>query len=226
MKTYEFLDEIPAFSSLTDTEIQELSSRIYREHIPSNKVIQLQGDTERQVLAVLIGGRANGLLYTEDGREVLIELLGPGDIWGECSLVPEIAIPAPWSVVTTQPSTFLFIPASELSRLFRSNPTFGLSLYSMVVSRLIHISHGMHHLIQPRGEDRIIGFLQRLAQLHGKKDDKGVLLLEPVSHRTIAGSCGLTRETVTRLLSRLKNEGRVKKLDNGWWVANNPEPLP
>ena len=74
-------------------------------------------------------------------------------------------------------------------------------------------------LVFEKGEQRIVGYLQSLAARHGATSQNGAIVPIALTHQTIADNCGLTRETVSRAMSRLDESGAVRKTDQGWFVA-------
>ena len=81
-----FLKRVPLFSGLTDSQIERLAAGSVRRSFPKGRTIVAEGEPS-QSLYVLLSGRAKVQRSDTEGKEVILAVLGPGDFFGEVSLL-------------------------------------------------------------------------------------------------------------------------------------------
>jgi len=154
----------------------------------------------------------------EDGREVIVELSGPGNVIGEAALIE--GAPYGAAAVCVHPSAALAIPREDAIAFVAAQPA--------AVRNVVALLHGSVRRAQQRVEDmavfgarqRIARFLLRLADWTGRADDAGVLVPLALSRQEIAALAGTTVETAIRVMSELRRQGLVKSARRGFLVSD------
>ena len=91
---------------------------------PKNSVLLDEGD-RTDVLYLVRTGRVKIFVADENGRELLLNVIGPGEYFGEIALDGG---PRSAAAVTLEPCTLLVIPGADVKRLLKADPEFALSL--------------------------------------------------------------------------------------------------
>ena len=101
-----FLKRVALFSGLTDSQIERLAAGSVRRSFPKARTIVAEGEPS-QSLYVLLSGRAKVQRSDTEGKEVILAMLGPGECFGEMSLIDDH--PRSASVITVESCDFMSI---------------------------------------------------------------------------------------------------------------------
>ena len=198
------LSAVPLFSDLTDKELDFLASvarsmtfrkgaRIFEEGAPAD------------CCYVLTSGRAKVVLDSEDGVEILLGDVSPGDLVGEVALLDGFTRSA--ALIATEASHLIRIPAAAFDTL-RSNLSFERKLVARVTSALRDTNEHVRRVSTGPSITRVAWCLGRIARREGKRDGKAMIIPKK-PHQELAGMAGCTRETVSRALGALKRKKYV-----------------
>ncbi len=114
-----FLRRVPLFSSLADAQLDTLSSGSTRRSFPRNRTIVSEGEPS-QSLYLMLAGRAKVQRSDAEGKEVILAVIGPGEFFGEMSLIDEA--PRSASVITVEPCDFIAIQKDSFKGSARACP--------------------------------------------------------------------------------------------------------
>ena len=208
------LEGVPFFSCLSPAEVREIE-RYCRVHEfgTDEKIIQ-QGEEYTDVY-ILVIGKAHVLNYSETGRAISYATLSEGDIFGELAAIDDLPRSA-W-VWTMTPCTVVAMPGSVFRDLVTSHPDLSLALLRKLAG-IIRI--GDERIVDVGllgAEQRVCIELIRMAAPDPAKP-KGLIISPFPTHATIADVIGLTRETVSRVLSRLRQERIIRRKDETLYI--------
>lgn len=208
-----FLTDIPIFRSLDTPESERLSGLAIRKRFPPDSILQLEGHAA-EFFAVQTRGLAKAILIRPDGGEILLHFCVPGDFFGESNICDKTA--PGHSIAVIETAEYLFFSAVEIAELIQSNGRFALDLFSYQTRRLADTQERLRVALYERGSGKVMQYFAGLAKQFGVACEDGIHLPVKISHQTVADSCGLARETVTRLLAELKRRKKVVRTDDGW----------
>ncbi len=205
MATHEALDtlrSIPLFSSVHDEDLEQLASHLIERRFPRNTTIVEEG-LAGDYMYVIREGRVKVTKLSEDGREKILEFLEAGAFFGEMSLLDRA--PRSASVKTLKPVRLLALSRTDFLNLLRKSPDLALAVIQELSRRLRTVDDQASALSFQRVKDRTKGLLERLARdVH----QGGAHRITPaLTHQQIADMIGTSRETVTRVVKELKQEG-------------------
>jgi CRP/FNR family transcriptional regulator len=140
-----------------------------------------------------------------DGKVYILNLLYPGNIFGEAALYEEGVYS--YSAVAREPSQVWRITWDDLQWLSTKDCDFSLFLIRLVVRRLDQAYYKDRCIAGEKVEKRVACILMKMLKERGLDDKCGLVIDTPLTNRDIAGLVGSTEETVSRILSRLKKEG-------------------
>ncbi|MCA9048387.1 MAG: Crp/Fnr family transcriptional regulator, partial [Planctomycetaceae bacterium] len=93
---------------------------------------------------------------------------------------------------------------------------FATELFTRQSRQLGILQQRLRDVVYERGDARILRYFEALALQIGVESPEGVFIDSRVTHQTIADTCGLARETVSRLLTNLKQRGQLFRTADGW----------
>jgi CRP/FNR family transcriptional regulator len=133
------------------------------------------------------------------GKESVIHIFGPGEIFAEVVLAGSEAYPVNAQALTD--ATLAFFPKANLLNLLKRNPDFGLNLIGLLCVRLKSLLKTIENLTLKEAGERLIAYLWELTE-EGKKEE----LTLSIPKSQLALLLGITPETLSRILQRLKEE--------------------
>jgi CRP/FNR family transcriptional regulator, cyclic AMP receptor protein len=194
------------FEGLPEESVQLATGHaVIRTH-PANQIILLENDWGGSVYFILEGW-VKIRTYNLDGKEVTLNILGPGELFGEMAPLEEI--PRSTDVLTLVSTVVANIPAQDFVKLLNSEPQAGIRLAQLMGRRLRQVNRRLR-LRESDSTSRIADVLLFLADGQGKRSEQG-LEIPNLPHRELSSLSGLARETVTRVLSKLEKKGLIQK---------------
>ena len=159
--------------------------------------------------------------YTADGDEVVMSLLGEGDIFGEMSALDGATRSA--DVVALTPLNLVKLRAAPFTALLQQSATFAIALARLEASRL----RDLNQRFALQSGDATTRLLDALAYLARKSSAKGepTAVIPLLAQREIALVAGLARETASRTLSKLRTRGTVTATESGALQLADLQPL-
>lgn len=199
------LRAIPLLNGLDDQTLADLARHLVVRRANRREFVVMKGDPG-DTLLFLFAGRMQVVDVTEDGREVGLNMLNPGDHFGEMSVIDGRTRSA--SVVAIQPSLIALLGKTHALRLFFGNPLVAERLLRLMVSRLRVASSFRAILSIPNAFQRVFAMLHRLA----REVPGGLIVIDPLpTQQEIAIMINTSRETVSRALNALIEQGIVEK---------------
>jgi CRP/FNR family transcriptional regulator, cyclic AMP receptor protein len=201
-KSSSMLKTIPLFSTLSEDELSIVKGLSVERSYPKGAIILSEGDIGDSLYAIG-SGKVKVYIGDSDGREIILKLLGPGDFFGELSVIDKR--PRSASVITIEPSTFRILSERAFEECISRMPSIAK-----------HIMQGLAHRV--RDADRKIGSLglldvygrvaRTLEDLAVESNGKRVVI-EKISQQDLANMVGASREMVNRILKDLAERGFI-----------------
>ena len=196
----------PFFQGLPQTAIDlALTHLVTRTH-PANQVILLENDWGGSVYFIAQGW-VKIRTYNLEGKEVTLNILGKGELFGEMAALDEV--PCSTDVITLTGTIIGSMPSQDFVKLLQTEPMAGVRLSQLMARRLRQVNRRLR-LRESDSQSRVADTLIFLAEGQGIKGDSGIEI--PIlPHRELSSLSGLARETVTRVLNRLEKKGLIKR---------------
>ena len=201
-----FLRQVALFAGLEDDQLRTLAKVTVTRTFPKESFIIL-ADEEGDALFVIAKGQVKVSLVSEDGREVILSLLGPGAVFGELSLLD--GKPRSANVVATEDTELVMLRRSDFLQLLHRVPQIAISLLAELAARLRKTDRKIEGLALLDVTSRISETLLQLASEQGNDTPQGVMVRSRPTHQQLANMSGTTRETVSRVLKRLESQGYI-----------------
>jgi CRP/FNR family transcriptional regulator, nitrogen oxide reductase regulator len=160
-------------------------------------------------LYLLAAGRVKMCQLAEDGQQVTMRVIVPGQLFGGMAVLGGKAS-YPVSAEAMEASTALSWKGELLRDLARRDPSLGLKMTELMYSHLQELQARFRELATERVERRVARALLRLASQAGRRLPEGLLIDLPLSRQGIAEMTGTTLFTVSRLLSEWERRGMIE----------------
>ena len=200
------LRKIPLLANLSDEEILRVQADIRIRQYNKRDVV-LQKGASGDSLLFLLSGQLQVIDVTEDGRAIGLRLLAPGDFFGEIAVINGSMRSA--SVVALSSVLVALLPRATALHLFSHSPSVANQMLRFLAEKVQRDSEFRALLSIHNTSKRIYTFLDLLKE---KKPDEELQVVENLpTHQDIANMINTSRETVTRTLLTLVQQGIVKK---------------
>jgi CRP/FNR family cyclic AMP-dependent transcriptional regulator len=200
------LRAIPLFSAVSDEDLESVARLLIERRFPKNKTVVEEG-LAGDFMYVLREGRVKVTKLSGDGREKILEMLEAGAFFGEMSLLD--SAPRSASVKALTEVRILALARNDFLNVLRRSSGLALAVIQELTKRLRQQDEQASSLSFQRVRQRTMGLLQRLA-----RDESGVTdrwETPSLTHQQIADMIGTSRETVTRAVKALKEEGWLQQ---------------
>ena len=197
------LRNVPLFAVLGEAQLSVLVRMIMRNRFGRNETIIGAGDSTDS-LFIVINGRLKVLMQDEQGREVILAILGPGEFFGEMGLLDDS--PRSASVVTLEPCELLSIAKTDFKRCLAENSDLSLMVMRGLVKRLREADQKIGSLALMDVYGRVARLLLEMAdEVGGEK-----IVVKKLSKQDIAKMIGASREMVSRVMKDLQLGGYIE----------------
>lgn len=194
------LANVPMFSALNEDELALLERHVSARNYPKNSVIINEGD-DANSLYVILEGEVKVYLCNDEGKEIVINVQGEGEHFGELALIDNQ--PRSASVMTTQPSRFAVISKADFKKTLGDHPDIAIRLISELTTRIRELSENVRSLALLDVYGRIVKLLTDQAE----ERDGSLIVAEKLTQQEIANRVGSSREMVARILKDLITGG-------------------
>lgn len=202
----ESLRVIPIFRDASDADLETLALHLIERRFPKDAIIVDEG-LAGDYMYVIRSGRVKVTKASDDGREKIMNLFGVGDFFGEMSLFDDQ--PRSASVTTLEPTLLLALSRRDFMELLKRSSTLALCVIQELTRRLRDTGEQASSISFQKVQERTRGLFERLARDEGGSDHSRIT--PTLTHQQIADMIGTSRETVTRAVKRLKEDGWLQQ---------------
>ena len=221
----EILKKVPLFAELGEDALALLAARLRHRKLPPGTPVVYKGDPAGP-LYLIASGRVKVHQATAGGDEVILELLGPGNFFGDMSLLD--GQPRSADVSTLAATELLLLEGEALRAIITEQPAVAWTLLRILSQRLRDQNDRAEMLMTRDVAGRVADRLLKLAASQGSAlpDGKSVRLDVCLTQSDIAALIGATRERVSRALTVFRKSGAIAwDKAGGCWIIRNPAAL-
>ena len=205
----ENLDEIHIFSDLSEEDLKKVANLCTPRTYPKNSMIILEEEFGDTVFGIIIG-TVKITRVNDEGKEVILALLGQGELFGELAVLDGEARSA--NALAQENCTLLAFPKGEFLNLLKTNFKISFALMGELAKRLRKSDQQIEALSLSDAEHRIGVSLLNLAEDMGIIK-KGQVTIEKLPfQQDIANMAGTSRETVSRVLTLFEEKSMISKV--------------
>ena len=208
MDKLSLLQSVPIFSDLSPSDLNKIAERMIQRTYVKGQMILLEDDLG-QTFFVIAGGSVKITRLSDDGREVILAMLGESDFFGEMSLLDGAGRSA--NVVALEASEVLTLSRNNFLEILQNYPKISISLLDELTQRIRKSDQQIESLSLSDVEQRIGITLIRLAEELGTIKQGNVKIKNLPYQQDIANMAGTSRETVSRTFKLLEEKGLVTR---------------
>jgi CRP/FNR family transcriptional regulator, cyclic AMP receptor protein len=212
MKTLvEFLRAVPLFSEMPPEDLEHLQSLFVEKTFHRNQTILAESDTH-EFMYVVRSGKVKVIKINNAGKENILAIHRAGEFFGEMSLLDGKTSPA--TVKALEDSKIIFVRKEDFLKHLLKDERILRQVINVLCTRLRESWDKIQTLTHSDAEGRIRKTLDDLAAKHGVEDSRGTIINVKLTHMELAEMAGTSRETVTRILDRYEDEGKIDVIDH------------
>jgi CRP-like cAMP-binding protein len=157
-------------------------------------------------LHLLLKGRVAAQTTTPSGETATVNVLGPGDAFGEIALVQPVTPPRNATIVALEPIETLTLTAVAFDELRAREPAVDRLLVQILAAKVTRLTEQLTEAYYAPVDVRVCRCLLRLVERYEARDGSSLI---PLTQVTIASMVGATRASVNRVLRELEAEGGI-----------------
>jgi CRP/FNR family transcriptional regulator len=201
------LAEVPLFAALDESTTSALTGIMTTRDVERGHVVFGEGDAGDRLFVVL-DGKVKISRTASDGRENLLTVLGPGEMFGELSLFDPGPRTATATAVTR--SRLASLDHVDLRPLLLERPEVSVHLLRALAQRLRRTNEAMADLVFSDVPGRVANALLGLSEKFGVEDPEGIRVQHDLTQEELAQLVGASRETVNKALSDFAGRGWIR----------------
>ncbi len=205
--TIDTLKKSEIFSSLKEEELKLISKLFEKVTYKNNESIFVEGDPSDKFYLVAEGS-VKVLKHTMMGKDIILEMMSPGDIFGGVAVLDRKPFPA--SAQAMEATTVIWIGRQNLIKVMDEYPVLKLEIVKYFSDKLRDAHEMLKNIATERVEKRVASLLLKLSEKVGV-DESGYRRINfPLTRQEIAEMVGTTVETCIRTMSRLQKNALIK----------------
>ncbi len=216
------LSELALFRGVPARELERLSPLLHQRSFSAGSTI-LTTEQPGEAVYVILSGSAKVHVIRSDGTEVILAILGPGEVVGEMSLADSLGRSA--DVATLEESVLLWMDRSAFRASVEEAPTLARNL-AEVLSRRLRLTNT--HLLSLATLDvpgRVASQLLALAREYGESTPEGTRIPMRLTQTDLAGLAGASRVRVNQALGYFRKRGSISLDKDGRLIVHDEEAL-
>ncbi len=197
----------PLFKGLDDESANALAAQMSPSRLERGDVLFREGD-RGDTLYVIAEGKIKLGRTSPDGRENLVAILGPGEMFGELSLFD----PGPRTMTATAvaEAQLLGVGNDSLTSILTGRPEVSKSLLAALAQRLRRTNAHLADLVFTDVPGRVAKALLELSERFGRPAEGGVMVSHDLTQEELAQLVGASRETVNKALADFAGRGWLR----------------
>lgn len=201
----------------------EVLKKVRHITVLKGDVLVHEGD-QSSTLYIINTGIAKLIRTSSLGKEQIIALQSDGDIIGEYYLLSNYE-PYNFSVVALSDMKICTLVKKDIDTILDTHPHLCRSMLTELSKKMIDIENKLQNISITETDSKVAFLLIQLYEKFGYKTKEGAVIDNPLSREDMANFAGMTRETMSRYLSKLSKEGVIQILDKNQILLIQKEEL-
>lgn len=207
------LRSVVLFRGLSDEDRGRLVAVSVVKTYDRGETLFAEGDPS-DFLYTILAGRVKVMKMLPSGKEVILEIFGPGDPVG--AVVAYEGRPYPATAAAQEPTKCLLVRRSAFFALLESHPSLVRGYLLGLTQRIVELTRRIPEVAGGRVETRFAHLFLKLADKMGRPSAEGITIPMPLSRQDLADLTGTTIETGIRVMSRWGKDGLVRTDKDGF----------
>lgn len=216
------LSEMPLFRGLESSQLARFQSLLHRRTVPAGRNV-MTAEEPGEVVYVIASGTAKIHVEQEDGRDVILAVLGPGEVLGEMSAADALGRSA--TVTTLEECVLLWIDRATFRRYLETVPELTLNLVRVLSRRLRLADAHIQALASLDVYGRVARQLLAFGDEYGRETPDGIVIPLRLTQGDLASLVGASRVRVNKVLVDYKEQGHISEGQNHYITVHNREAL-
>lgn len=211
--------KVPIFGELSIEQIEKVAKMTKHIQFKKGQMLLHEGEKSDK-LFIVNKGQVKVSKFTLNGKEQILYILTSGEFFGELHLFNNNEVNN-FSVYAIEDTEVCLLTKSDIDHIMEENPEISLKILKSVTKRLAHTENLAQNLATKDPEIRIAHMVLEFCQKFGTKKGDQILIELPITREEIASYVGVTRETVSRKLSKFENLGIISLSANKQILVKN-----
>ena len=216
-----YLENFNLFKGLDEKSMEKLNMISSMKDLAKNEPIYFAKEPSNSIF-FLKSGRVKLTRLSPEGKEMIVALINPGEVFGELSILDsgertDFAYAAEKSLICA-------ISKDDFRKFIEGNPELNLKVTKLIGLKLRRYSERIEELIFKDAAQRIISFIYNFALEHGKRIGSELFIKPFMTHQDIAELTACSRQTVNSTLTELREKGIIN-FDRRKLIINDEEAL-
>lgn len=203
--------KISIFSVLDDEEIKEVRDLIVTRRYKKGQIICFEGDVSDK-LYLINKGKIKVFKYTKEGKEQILYILSEGDFIGDLSLIKKTEFK--FNAEALEDINLCTFSKEDFDTVLKKNPQIAIKILEVLHDRIMKLEGLIQSLSTKDIDARVASLLLRFVEDFGIQKDGNIELTMPLNREDMANYIGVTRETISRKLSSMQDEGTISLVGN------------
>lgn len=214
---------IAIFSGLSHEELLKIVNMTDHKSFRENDVLCREGEKSNK-LFLIRDGRIKICKITKEGKEQIVYILSKGDFFGENNLFTSNNV-SNFSAYAITDAKLCILKKENLEKILLQNPEISLKIIQEMADRINSAENLAQTLATKDVEARLATVLIEFMNKYSQKKDGEIYINLPLNREQIASYCGITRETVSRRLSKFNKLGIIELKGNKGLIIKDKEAL-
>ncbi|MBL7996106.1 Crp/Fnr family transcriptional regulator [bacterium] len=202
------LKKVPIFSEISSKDLEKIVAVTHHRKYRKDNMILIEEEAG-QTMFILMSGQVKISRISEDGREVILAVMGAGDFFGELSLLDGQSRSA--NVTVIKDAEMLLINRDDFLSLLTEFPRIAIQLLRELASRMRKSDSQIKSLSLKNATGKVTGTIHRLAEDIGIRTGNHVHIENLPTQQDLANMAGTSRETISRVLQKLANDKYITR---------------
>lgn len=199
------LKQLNLFKTLPEKEVEFISEHFAAKQYGKRQVIFEPEDKDK--VFILKSGKVEIYELTRDGKKIIVDVLGPGDVFGDLG----IGESSEHFVEATTDSFVCMMGKQQFFDMVSKVPQVANILVKELFSKVAESEKHIAALASDNLLVKVKNLLLRLAKKHGEIKNERVVITTKFTHEQLADMVGISRPTMTELLNKFEHQGIIKR---------------
>lgn len=206
------------FSSLKEEDLKEMSKYFELIEFKNNETIFVEGDPSNKFY-IVAEGSVKIIKHTVMGKDIILEMMSPGDIFGGVAVLDKKPYPA--AAQAMESTKVISISREKLLEIMEEYPILKLEIVKYFSDKLRDAHEMLKNIATERVEKRITSLLLRLSEKVGVQNGEYVVIDFPLTRQEISEMVGTTVETCIRTMSKFQKKGLIRSSNGRIMIKAN-----
>ena len=202
-----YLQNFNLIQGMDESSMEMMDQKSKMKNSSKHEVIYFPEERSDNIY-MLKEGKVKISRVSEDGKKMTLQLIGPGEIFGESAILGQEKRENIAEVV--EDAVICSINRTMFQEMLANNPKMNLSINKFIGLRIRKIQAHVEDLVFKDARERVVAFLKRYAKTFGKEMIDGWMVRPFLTHQEIADLTATSRQTVNSILNELVTNQEIK----------------